>query len=46
MVKITKRTGEIVLPVLRSVDMPRGIRYNSFYIHNRQEAKIWTVILL
>ena len=46
MVKITKRTGEIVLPVLHSVDMPGGIGYNSFYIHNGQEAKIWTVILL
>ena len=46
MVKITKRTGKNVLPILHSVDMPGGIRYNSFYIHNRQEAKIWTVILL
>ena len=46
MVKITKRTGENTHLVMRSVDMPGGIRYNSFYIHNRQEAKIWTVILL
>ena len=46
MVKITKRTGENTHLVLHSVDMPGGIRYNSFYIHNGQEAKIWTVILL
>ena len=39
MVKITKRTGENVLPILHSVDMPGGIGYNSFYIHNGQEAK-------
>ena len=46
MVKITKRTGKNILLILRSVDMPGGIGYNSFYIHNGQEAKIWTVILL
>lgn len=46
MVKINKRTGENTPLLLHSVDMPGGIRYNSFYIHNRQEAKIWTVILL
>lgn len=46
MVKITKRTGKNILLILHSVDMPGGIGYNSFYIHNGQEAKIWTVILL
>lgn len=39
MVKITKRTGENTHLVMRSVDMPGGIRYNSFYIHNRHRAK-------
>ena len=31
MVKITKRTGKNVLPILHSVDMPGGIRYNPVF---------------
>ena len=31
MVKITKRTGENTHLVMRSVDMPGGIRYNPVF---------------